>query len=167
MSTITPNTTDADLSKALGRLGSGEDTDQLSFRMVIEVMWRCTPLLREVRWHIAGFLAIVVLLSLLGLGAGAMFLDLFWTRILEGHPLTELQASLLGLDHAVAVDVEMLSEELRKSIRDRLVIDGLIVAAVIGPLIGGLFYYSIWILQRINQSLRAQLIARRSDTGSV
>ncbi len=160
MSTITPNTTDADLSKALGRLGSGEDTDQLSFRMVIEVMWRCTPLLREVRWHIAGFLAIVVLLSLVGLGAGAMFLDLFWTRILEGHPLTELQASLLGLDHAVAVDVEVLSEELRKSIRDRLVIDGLIVAAVIGPLIGGLFYYSIWILQRINQSLRAQLIAR-------
>ena len=63
MSTTTSNARDADLGKALGRLGSGADSDQLSFRMVIEVMWRCTPLLKEVRWHIAGFLAIVVLLS--------------------------------------------------------------------------------------------------------
>ena len=81
---------------AYTRLGTGGSDDRLGFRLVVALLWRCIGMLRPVRWH-------VVLLgigySLLGaaiLSSIVILFDLFWTRALEGQPLTETSAASLS-----------------------------------------------------------------------
>ena len=35
------------------RLGTGDHTDRLGFRLVVALLWRCSGMLRPVRWHVA------------------------------------------------------------------------------------------------------------------
>jgi len=152
---------DAPLGTRLGRLGSGGSEDRLDWRLVLGVLWRCLPLLRGVRGHLAllalGSAALVAGLLPLAL----MGFEVFWTGVLEGRPLAEVQARVLALDPAQVVHVESLSAEARRAARDHLF--AALAIALVGvalPAGGALFYYYVWITQRINQALRLQLLER-------
>ncbi len=86
-----------------------------------------------------------------------VFLDLIWTRTLQGQALTPFEAQLLDLAPAVAVDVELLSPQLRHAVATRTLwgMGGLLLPVLLCGF--GLWYYQVWILQRLNHSLRLRL----------
>jgi ABC-type multidrug transport system fused ATPase/permease subunit len=142
----------------LRRLGSGGRDDRLRFRLVIRILLRCLPLLRGVRRHLLGFAGVTVGLFAVFLPLAAMAFDVFWTGVLQGQPLPAIQARLLWLDPALSVDVDALSAAARRGIRDHLFVGSLVVIVGVAlPAAGGLYYYYVWITQRINQELRLQL----------
>jgi ABC-type multidrug transport system fused ATPase/permease subunit len=144
----------------LGDLGEGGHTDRLGFRLVLAILWRCIRLLRPVRGHVLvlalgfGALAMVVLPTVL------ILFDLFWTRALPGEPLSEAAALSLNLDPAVATHVEMIAPAARRSIARIAVALGLALFGTAIPIGIGLWYYQVWILQRVNQLLRIELLDR-------
>jgi ABC-type multidrug transport system fused ATPase/permease subunit len=121
---------------------------------------RCVPMLQPVRGHLVRFALAVAALGLLGTSTGALLLDLHWTRVLQGEPLTPFEARLLGLDPALSVEVDSLSPDLRRSVRNREVALAVAVLTLLAPLGAALAYYLLWILQRINQQLRLELFQR-------
>lgn len=144
-----------------GAIAAGDvGADRLSARDVLRVLVRCVRILGSARWHLVGLCAGFAALALALLPPSLLFLDLFWTRALQGEPLPAIQAWLLRLDPAVAVNVGALSEDVRQSVALRTVLAGVAIAAVATPLVFALFYYQIWILQRVNQALRVDLMDR-------
>ena len=146
--------------QGLSRLGSGGEGDKLGFRLIVATLWRCVPLLRPVAWHVAGLAGLYALIGLVLFPLVLVLFDLFWTRALQGQPLTPETAAVFGLDPAIAVRVPHLSPEVR-----RQVARGAMGLAVIGfgglvPLMLGAYYYQVWILQRVNQALRLEVQQR-------
>jgi ABC-type multidrug transport system fused ATPase/permease subunit len=144
----------------LEQLGGGGQRDRLGFRLVIRILVRCLPLLRG----LLGPLSLLVLgwgaLLLLVLPVVPVFLDLIWTRALQGQPLAPFQAALLGFDPIDAVAVDALSEELRHGVARRTTAWAIAVSVPVAGLVATLVYYQIWILQQINQVLRVRLMDR-------
>jgi ABC-type multidrug transport system fused ATPase/permease subunit len=145
---------------ALQRLGGGGDRDRLGFRLVLQIFRRCLGLLRGVRRHLAllilGWTTLIVVL----VAPGLVLSDLLATRVLVGEPLTEIQARLVRMDPAETVEVEALTAEQRHVIARRGLVVFAVGAAVVVPALLGLIYYYIWILQRVNQLLRIELLER-------
>ncbi|HBZ72677.1 MAG TPA: hypothetical protein DEP35_24265 [Deltaproteobacteria bacterium] len=141
-------------------LGGGGREDSLRFRLVLRVLLRCLPWLRAVRGHLLAILAAYAATALVLFPIGLVLFDIVWTRVLNGQPLTALEARILSVDPALGVTVPALSPELRHSIALEFVWFGAAMAAVATPLFIGLFYYQVWILQRINQLLRVELFGR-------
>ena len=142
------------------RLGTGERGDRLGFRLVISLLWRCIGMLRPVRWHVAALATAYALIGAIVLVAVVVLFDLFWTRALVGDPLTVATAASLGLDTAISVDVDALSVEVRRNIaRQAMWVAGFIFGFAI-PAGILLWYYQVWILQRVNQHLRVDLLER-------
>jgi ABC-type multidrug transport system fused ATPase/permease subunit len=141
-------------------LGAGGVQDRLHFRLVVRILLRCLKLLRPVRGHVLrlvlGFSAVAVVLAPIGF----LLFDLFWTRVLQGNPLTALEARLLGFDPAQTVDVVAMAADVRQQVALSTVVLGTIVGLVAMPLFLGLWYYQVWILQKINQVLRLDLVDR-------
>ncbi|MGH0029211.1 MAG: ABC transporter ATP-binding protein [Myxococcota bacterium] len=145
------------VDEELARLGSGGARDRLGFRLVLATLWRCLPILRPVRWHV-GLLALTyAVIGAVTLPFALVLFDLFWTRALQGQPLTPETAAAFGLDASLAVHVDVLSVEVRRYVSRGAM--GLMLAgiAVLVPLFLLQAYYQVWILQRINQQLRVAL----------
>jgi ABC-type multidrug transport system fused ATPase/permease subunit len=140
--------------------GHGEPVDRLSARAVLTVLVRCVRVLGRARWHLVALVAGFAATALALLPPSFVFLDLFWTRALQGEPLPAIQAALLRLDPAVAVHVPVLSVAVRRAVALRTVIGGVAIAAIATPIVFALYYYQIWILQRVNQALRVDLLDR-------
>ncbi len=144
----------------LSRLGSGGAEDRLGFRLVLATLWRCVGLLRPVRLHVV-LLAVGYAITALVLFPLVLILfDLFWTRALQGKPLTEVGAASFDLDPAIAVHVAELSPELRRQVARGAMFLAILGFGALVPAMLGLFYYQMWILQRVNQALRIELQAR-------
>jgi ABC-type multidrug transport system fused ATPase/permease subunit len=127
---------------------------------VIGLLWRCVFLLRPVRRHVAALFAAFAALALLFLPLGALLFDCFWTRALQGQPLLPLEASLLRLDEARFVAAPALPVEARREVLLRVVGVGAITGVAVAPVVMALYYYQVWILQRVNQHLRVSLLDR-------
>src|SRR5690606_9941087 len=112
-----------------------------SLREFVTVVRRCVRLLRPLRGHLLLLCAGFAGLTLLIVPPSLLFLDLVWTRALQGHPLPELHATLLGLDPASAVAVDALSPELRRAVARRTIVAAVALASVALPLFLGLWYY--------------------------
>src|SRR5262245_37161494 len=134
--------------------------DRLRFRLVLRLFRRCLPLLKTVRWHLAGLILSSAALAIVFLPLTLLFLDLIWTRALQGHPLTAIEARVLSFDPALTVQVDALSTELRREIGARAL--WIFIGIAMPALFCGfaLWYYQVWILQRINQTLRLALFDR-------
>ncbi|HIK86803.1 MAG TPA: ABC transporter ATP-binding protein [Myxococcales bacterium] len=142
------------------RLGTGEQGDRLGFRLVLSLLVRCVGMLRPVRWHVVTLAVAYALVGAVVIGAVIILFDLFWTRALEGEPLTLATASSLGLDPGLVVNVETLSAEMRREIARQAMWLALFVFGPTMPLGILLWYYQVWILQRVNQVLRVDLLDR-------
>jgi ABC-type multidrug transport system fused ATPase/permease subunit len=139
---------------------AGGETDGLSLRLVLRALRRCLPMLQPVRADLLRFALAVAVLGLLGTCTAALLLDVHWTRVLQGEPLTPFEARLLALDPALSVQVESLDAATRRSVRDRGLVLGVGLLLLLTPLGAALAYYLLWILQRINQQLRLELFQR-------
>jgi len=148
----------ADLS--LGQLGTGNRDDRLHFRLIIRLLVRCLHLLRPVRGHLALLFLGFSALALIFIPVGILLMDTFWTRVLQGGALTAPQASLLWLDPAVFVDAGALDPEQRREVLLRTIVVGLGFGLVATPCSFALYYYRVWILQKVNQVLRMRMMER-------
>ncbi len=110
--------------------------------------------------HLLVFAVVGGLNGLLGLSGVLFGTDILMNKVFLGEPLSALQAGLLSVDPAAAVDVDTLGEAMRRTLRDRLlgIAAVLIAFATVSGI--GLRYYLVWILQRINQALRVAMIER-------
>lgn len=146
--------------EGIERLGAGGRDDRLHFRLILDILWRCMGLLRPVRGHVVALCLGFALLALLFLPPVALLFDLFWTRVLQGEGLETIEATILGLDPAAWVDVKLLDADQRRQLARTVVIWGAVMTAVLAPTAIALYYYQIWILQRVNQLLRIELLDR-------
>ena len=140
---------------------SARDAD-LDLRGLAGLLRRTLPFLRGLRRHLAVLTAGSVVLLLLGLASFMILAPALWTGVLQGKSFSPVAARLLGLDPAaVAGGADaLLPAELRRAAGERLtwILGGFIVAMAAAVM--ALIYYSVWILQRLNQSLRMQLVDR-------
>lgn len=125
-----------------------------------EIFVRCLRLLHPVRWHVVILLAAFAALSLALLVPTLLFFDIFWTRVMEGQPLTEVGARFLGMDPAAVSDPGRYTADVRKAIARRAVAIAVVLIVVTTPLFLALWYYQVWILQRTNHLLRLTLVDR-------
>lgn len=160
MDETTPPGAGASDLRALRSLGAGSGDDRLGFRLVLRILLRCRPWILAMRGHLLLLVAAFAGLAVFLVPVGLLLFDVTWTRVLRGEPLTPLEARLFFVDPAVGVDVATLSAELRRTLAARVVWLGAGLAALLTPLFIGLFYYQVWILQRINQLLRLALFER-------
>lgn len=144
----------------LAGLGRGGAADRLSARLLLRLLLRCATLLRPVRGHLLGLFAGFGTLALLFLPLGLLLFDALFTRVLEGRALLPVEAAFFRLDPATAVAVEALDEATRRELLGRVIAVGVVATAVAAPAVLALVYYQIWILQRVNQLLRVQLLER-------
>jgi len=145
--------------RALQRLGAGGRDDRLGFRLVLRLLWRCLPWLRAVRGHLAALVASAALCAVSFVPIALLLFDVIWNRVLNGEAPTPLEARCLLLDPALAV-AGAPSAALRHSMALRALLAMGGVGLVYVPLLLGLWYYQVWILQRINQRLRVDLLER-------
>jgi ABC-type multidrug transport system fused ATPase/permease subunit len=144
--------------QGLRRLGDGGPDDRLRMRLVFRILVRCLHLLRPVKWHVARLFAGFAVASIAILPLALLFADTLWTRVLQGQPLTELEASFFQVPLEIGTTEEGFTAEVRQQVAKKLIWMGAAISAVLIPVFIGLYYYQVWILQRINQTLRVELL---------
>ena len=178
-------------SEALQRLadqsGSTLATSQeLSFRRIWSLIWRCVPFLLPMWKHI-------VLLLILGAIAGSAFyvgglvtIDVVSNKILVGSKLQPMQAKVLFLDESYVVQAtaeeqiasddevtgsdeaaaaesdedetaDLLTVDQRKIVRNRSIFWFALGGLAIIALVSFVPYYGQWVWQSVNQNLRVRM----------
>ena len=108
--------------------------------------------------HFLVFFVMTGVVLLMNTGIAMFSSDLLTNKVFLAEPLNSFQASMLNLDPAEFVEVESLSEASRFQLRTIfLVLMASLVAFhfVLNQAIG---YYRTWILQRVNQHLRVDMM---------
>jgi len=152
--------TPAESSAALAALGRGGSRDRFSLRLTLLLLRRCLTLLRPIRGHLLIFFGGFSTLAIAFVPVGVLLFDAFWTRALQGYSLHEIEARWLGLDPTIFAVGDSLAAPERRRVLERVIAVGLVFGAVAAPLGLALYYYQVWILQRLNQVLRVQLLER-------
>jgi ABC-type multidrug transport system fused ATPase/permease subunit len=129
-------------------------------RQALALLWRALPFLRPVRWQLGGVALVASVLAAVTVPLGLLLLDLFFTRVLQGEPLTVVEAALLRLPRAETVSVEVLAPGMRREIAERTLLVGLVVATPIWVIGVMLWYWVMTLLQRVNQHVRLLLLDR-------
>ncbi|HIF98460.1 MAG TPA: ABC transporter ATP-binding protein [Myxococcales bacterium] len=145
--------------QGLRRLGDGSKNDRLRMRLILRILIRCLSLLVPVRKHVILLFLGFGTLSLLLLPLGLLFIDTLWTRVLQGNPMLEIEAQFFRVPVAAATHVDGFGPDLRRLVAERLVVWAAVLSMAIAPLFIGLYYYQVWILQRVNQKLRVDLLS--------
>lgn len=114
--------------------------------------------MRPLRWHLVALFAGFSALAIAMLPIGLTLLDAFWTRVLQGEALSGSQAWLLGLDPGGLVGVDALTPDARRQVLRRALAIGVGAGLVTVPIGMALYYYQVWILQRVNQELRIRIL---------
>jgi ABC-type multidrug transport system fused ATPase/permease subunit len=157
---VQPDRTALDARQRLGHLGDGGERDRLDWRLILELLRRCLRLLVPVRGHLIALCAGFAGLAIVFVPPVVLGFDLFWTRVLQGEALTDFQIGLFGLDPALWGAADGLAQAERHALARQVVVWGAVVIAVLFPIGAALYYYQVWILQRINQELRLELLER-------
>ncbi len=126
----------------------------------LRVVRRCLPLLRGVRRHLVVLLLGMAGLAIIGFGCFLVYAPVLWSGALQGKPVSEFAARAVGLAPELVARVDSLTPEIRRALAERLtwVLAGVAVAIAAGIMV--VSYYGVWILQRVNQTLRLMLVDR-------
>ena len=134
--------------------------DDLDFRRVVHIFLRTWPFIRPALRDLVIFVLVSVMIALFSAVLLFIITGLMNGGIVGGKPLGQLHALIYGLDPAVYVDVEELGADARRSLRWLVILTTIpLLVVVVGGGIG-LYYYSVWIFQGINQRMRVSLIDR-------
>jgi ABC-type multidrug transport system fused ATPase/permease subunit len=126
------------------------------FRLVRRVL----PWLRGLRRHLLVLAGVSAVLLLAGVAAFLVLLPALWNGVLQGKAFSPIAARVLGLSLDAAAQAGALSPELRRLAAARLTwILGGFAVGIAGASMA-LIYYGVWILQRLNQTLRMELVDR-------
>jgi ATP-binding cassette subfamily B protein len=156
---------------------------QMSFRKMFQLALKTWPYMRPMLKHLLVILAFAFSGGLIALATAFLGTDLWTNKVLVGEKLQPIQAFVLFVgDEYVTTDSEKLGEgkapnsketgvaiadkeaeltqDQRKTVRNRLIIWG-IIGGVIFTLVGlVVWYYTTWIWQSINQNLRVAMAER-------
>jgi ABC-type multidrug transport system fused ATPase/permease subunit len=137
--------------------GRDADLDLLGLARLVRRTW---PFLRGLRRHLAVLALGSVLLLLVGLASFLILAPALWNGVLQGKEFSPLAVRLLHLDPGQLGAGGALPAELRRAAAVRLtwLIGGLAVAMTAASM--AVTYYGVWILQKLNQSLRMQIVDR-------
>ena len=135
-----------------------------SLKEAFLLAWRCWPYYRPQAKHLALFVLINSILGAFLLGAGVIGSDLVENKIILGEKLEPLQASMLllgdGFVSSGEADAVLLDADQRKAVRERVLILAGLLAVIILCISVCVWYYMIWIFQRVNQDLRVEMLSR-------
>lgn len=135
-----------------------------SLKEAFLLAWRCWPYYRPQAKHLALFVLINSILGAFLLGAGVIGSDLVENKIILGEKLEPLQASMLllgdGFVSSGDADAVLLDADQRKAVRERVLILAGLLAVIILCISVCVWYYMIWIFQRVNQDLRVEMLSR-------
>ena len=134
--------------------------DDLDFRRVAHIFLRTWPFIRPAMRHLVIFILISVVIALFSATLLFIITALMNGGIVGGKPLGQLHVLIYGLDLTVYVDVEELDPDARRSLRWLVILTTIPLVAVVAGGGIGLYYYSVWIFQGINQRMRVSLIYR-------
>ena len=169
-----------ELGLVSGYLEQGDaEPPQMGFRKMFRLALKTWPYMRPMLKHLLVIGAFGLSGGLVGMVTVFVGTDLWMNKVLVGEKLQPLQATVLFVDDEyVTGDPQKLGKELapsagqgqsieagltqdqRKTVRNRLIIWG-IVGSVLTTLIGVFaWYYTTWIWQRINQNLRVAMTER-------
>ena len=152
---------------------------------MFELALKTWPYMRPMLAHLLFLLGLAGTGMVSGLAGAFLGTDLFLNKVLIGEKLQPLQASVLFLgDEYITTDTQQLGKSLKKgenpeegesveidaseqltlsqrrTVRDRLILWG-IVGGVFFTLLGfGSWYYGTWIWQSVNQNLRVAMVER-------
>jgi ATP-binding cassette subfamily B protein len=134
--------------------------DDFDFKKVVHIFVRTWPFIRPLTRHLLIFVALSGVVFLIGAGLGFIIIGLLNGGVIGGQPLGTFHATIFDLDPAVFVNVDTLSVEARRELPSLVVLTMIPFLAV--AVVGGatLYYYTVWIFQRINQLMRVALIER-------
>ena len=121
-------------------------------------LWRTRAYLLPQLRHFVMYGVLTAFTMLLEMGAVLLVYDLLTNKVLQGEPLTELQAGLLGFDPGRFVAVEALDQAARLTLRTVFLVLAAALLSIGFALGTGLTYYLTWILQRVNQGLRLAMM---------
>lgn len=148
--------------------GKTEDGQHIPPKEIFSLLLRTWPFLKPQIHHIV----LLFLLTFAGeavlMGSAFITADLFSNKVLVGAKLEPSQASLLFLDETYVrqgvesdtAEQELLTHDQRSVVRNWTFL--FIGAAFLFRFLIGQVrdYYQVWILQRINQALRVEMIAK-------
>jgi ABC-type multidrug transport system fused ATPase/permease subunit len=132
----------------------------MGFRLVLQILLRCLPLLRGVWSSLAALLLGWAVAAAIGIALGAVLMIVWWNSVLGDDPLSPWQAALLGLEPLGAAEPERLDAASRSAVAASLSLRVIALALPLAVAVSGLYYFQVWILQRINQTLRVRLVDR-------
>jgi len=140
------------------------DEQNVSLRELWNLVWRCWPYYRPQLKHL---IAIVLLNSFIGVVyVGGIFVgnDLVENKILLGERLQPMQATALfvGEEYVTtgAEEEMLLTDEQRQRVALGVLVAGAIMWVVLSAYVAAVWYYMVWIYQRINQHLRVEMLSR-------
>ncbi len=141
-----------------GRTPHLEEAGSFDFREVYALALRTLPYLWSNIAELKPLLWVGAPLLVLSLPLGMLGADLFLNRMLDGQPLTGFEAWLLRLEPAEFVEVDALSVEARKIVRDHLVIGIVALVLALTPIALWGAWKILMLGQRINQLLRVEMV---------
>ena len=137
--------------------------EALDVRAVFRLVTRCWPYYRPQLKHILTYIGCTLLIGALFFSFWFVADDLIQNKIGVGEPLQPLQAHLLMLDESYLKgddESKRLSEAQRKQVRANVVILTLTFVFVVFVGSSPLWYYQVWIFQRVNQKLRVEMLSK-------
>ena len=129
-------------------------------RWVMSIFLRTWPFIRPMLRHLLGFVGTSSIVALITAFISLVLIGIATSGVLAGQPIGGIAAAMFALDPAIFVQVEELGPDARRDLLWPTLILAIILSAVVVPSALGLYYYSIWIFQQINQLMRVQLIDR-------
>lgn len=149
----------SDMNSITGDINEAR-SDELDFQRVMAIFVRTWPFIRPLVKHLLIFVVVSLLLFAYSAGFGFIIVGIINGGMLAAEPLGSFHVAIFGLDPAVYVNVEALSDKARLSLQWLVIWTTTVWVGVLMFVGMGLYYYTIWIFQQINQRLRVRLIER-------
>jgi ABC-type multidrug transport system fused ATPase/permease subunit len=130
----------------------------LDLRGLARIYLDTSPFLLAEAKHFVALLALTLALVAFGTAVGFLGFDILWDTVGRGEPLSAAQAALMLLPENLYAAVAMLEEPERRTVLVRFLVLTAIIVVVSTTAGIGLQMYKAWILQRVNQRLRTQMV---------
>lgn len=134
--------------------------EDMSWRRLARISWKSAAYLKPMWRHLAAMFLAFSALGVVLVPIGLVLADVLWTRVLLGAPLTVDQANTLQLPIDPYSSTQLLSGPERHEVLRRWFYLAAFALGLGLPTGLGLYAYRIWILQRVNQQLRLDILDR-------